>query len=101
MPVNEQFHGLGHRQTLLGHHPGEPENRADRAGAQQWRPIRTFSSTVIPRNRRMFWNVRAMPRLVTALGFKPTRFLPLNMTSPSVGAYKPVTTLKAVASSGR
>ena len=44
----------------------------------------------------MFWNVRAMPRLVTALGFKPTRFLPLNMTSPSVGAYKPVTTLKAV-----
>jgi hypothetical protein len=30
-----------------------------------WRPTITFSSAVIPPNRRMFWNVRAMPAFAT------------------------------------
>ena len=31
-----------------------------------WRPTITFSSAVISANRRMFWNVRAMPAFATS-----------------------------------
>ena len=41
------------------------------ADVRQWRPIMTFSSTVMVGNRRMFWNVRAMPSDVISLGFMP------------------------------
>ncbi|MCY1251761.1 hypothetical protein D9M72_655790 [compost metagenome] len=31
-----------------------------------WRPTMTFSSAVISPNRRMFWNVRAIPAFATS-----------------------------------
>ena len=47
------------------------------ADVRQWRPIMTFSSTVMVGNRRMFWNVRAMPSDVISLGFMPLRVVEL------------------------
>ena len=47
--------------------------------ARQWRPIMTFSSTVMLGNSRMFWNVRAMPRSVTWLGFRPLSLWPASL----------------------
>ena len=44
---------------------------------QCW-PTITFSSAVISLNRRMFWNVRAMPSLVTLEGSMPAMACPLN-----------------------
>ena len=38
---------------------------------QQWRPIITFSSTVILGNSLIFWKVRASPCWVTLFGFSP------------------------------
>ena len=61
-----------------------------------WRPTITFSSAVISANRRMFWNVRAMPAFATSCtavgtyGSPPSRKLPLS------GVYSPVSTLKNV-----
>ena len=56
----------------------------------------TFSFTDMFRNRRNVWNVRAMPSWLMRNGFLPPIDLPANRTSPAVGAYTPVTTLKTV-----
>jgi hypothetical protein len=61
-----------------------------------WQPTMTFSIAVISPNRRMFWNVRAMPAsatLCTALG---SYGLPSSMNVPESGVYSPVITLKKV-----
>ncbi len=52
---------------------------------RQVRATRMFSSTVMLLNRRMFWNVRARPVLVIALG-RPRRGWPLYSTEPDVGS---------------
>src|SRR3954462_11897650 len=59
-------------------------------------PTCTFSSAVIVRNSLMFWNVRAMPALVTRSGRLAVMSLPLNRTLPVVGLYRPVMQLKKV-----
>src|SRR3954464_5007710 len=59
-------------------------------------PTCTFSSAVIVRNSLMFWNVRAMPALVTRSGRLAVMSLPLNRTLPVVGLYSPVMQLKKV-----
>ena len=45
----------------------------------------TFSSAVMFWNRRMFWNVRAIPRFVIAWGGSPVTRRPSKKTSPLVG----------------
>ena len=62
---------------------------------RQYRPTMTFSSAVMFANRRMFWNVRAMPAMTTLRG-RGGSTLPLSRTSPSVGRYMPVRQLKNV-----
>ena len=57
---------------------------------RQWRPIITFSSTVMSLNRRMFWKVRAMPSAVMRWGLRPlsrcfSPLAPYRCTVPSVG----------------
>ncbi len=59
-------------------------------------PTRTFSSAVMFWKRRMFWNVRPMPRCVNACGGLPVMSSPLNCTRPAVGLYTPVSMLKNV-----
>src|SRR6266540_5302536 len=59
-------------------------------------PTSTFSSAVIFANRRMFWNVRPIPRAVTWCGFRPLICRPSNSSVPLVGAYRPVIILKNV-----
>ena len=48
-------------------------------------PTRTFSSDVICWKRRMFWNVRPMPRSVAVCGGEPAMSLPSKTTRPEVG----------------
>src|SRR5207237_500079 len=66
------------------------------AARRQCSPTRTFSSTVMWGNRRIDWNVRAMPRATIALGRSPTRLAPSNVRRPLSGRTRPVTTLKNV-----
>ena len=56
----------------------------------------TFSIAVMSGNKRMFWNVRAIPRFVIWKRFRPARDCPSNMTDPLVAVYTPVITLKHV-----
>ena len=48
-------------------------------------PTSTFSSAVMFWNRRMFWNVRPMPRSVIACGGIPVTSSPSNTIRPDVG----------------
>ena len=48
-------------------------------------PTTTFSTAVIVPNRRMFWNVRAMPLVVIWSGRSAVTSLPSKITLPSVG----------------
>ena len=43
----------------------------------------TFSLTVMFRNRRSVWKVRAIPRAVISCGSSPTRLRPSKTMSPS------------------
>ena len=45
----------------------------------------TFSITLMLRNRRSVWNVRATPRCVIVCGARPTRLSPSSRISPLVG----------------
>ena len=45
----------------------------------------TFSVAVMVPNRRMFWNVRAMPIPAISCGARPETAKPSNMTVPAVG----------------
>ena len=40
-------------------------------------PIITFSIAVMVENRRMFWNVRAIPAFITMSGRAPVMFAPV------------------------
>ncbi len=53
--------------------------------SRQCMPTRTFSSAVMSWNSRMFWNVRPMPRSVTACGGLPVMSVPSKTTVPCVG----------------
>ena len=57
---------------------------ARRRAVRTWRPIITFSSADRLANRRMFWNVRAMPRAATSCGFWSASGRPSNTNSPRV-----------------
>ena len=46
------------------------------------RPTITFSTAERFANKRMFWNVRAMPRSATWFGFKPESGAPSKMNVP-------------------
>src|SRR3954452_16732051 len=59
-------------------------------------PTSTFSSAVMLWKRRMFWNVRPMPRSVNACGGFPVMSSFANHTRPFVGLYTPVSMLKNV-----
>src|SRR4051794_16294792 len=59
-------------------------------------PTSTFSSAVMLWKRRMFWNVRPMPRSVNACGGFPVMSSFANQTRPFVGLYTPVSMLKNV-----
>ena len=48
-------------------------------------PTSTFSSAVMFWNRRMFWNVRPIPRCVKACGGFPVTSSPSKCTRPAVG----------------
>ncbi len=48
-------------------------------------PTSTFSSAVMFWKRRMFWNVRPIPRFVNACGGFPVMSSPLKCTRPAVG----------------
>ena len=48
-------------------------------------PTSTFSSAVMFWKRRMFWNVRPMPRSVIAWGGLPVTSSPRNRIWPDVG----------------
>ena len=48
-------------------------------------PDITFSSTVICRNSRRFWKVRAMPFWVTLWGLCRSMDSSMNLTSPEFG----------------
>ena len=48
-------------------------------------PTRTFSNAVIDLNRRMFWNVRAIPSWMILYLGSPVRDRPWKRTSPEVG----------------
>jgi len=55
------------------------------ARMRQWAPARTFSRTVMFWNRRMVWNVRAMPFSTMVCVGSPTRFCPSKSTVPVLG----------------
>jgi hypothetical protein len=55
-----------------------------------------LSSTDISPKSRMFWKVRAIPRRVMRPQRSPAIDAPSNSTSPEVGVYTPVMTLKTV-----
>ena len=57
---------------------------------------RTFSSAVMSANRRMFWNVRAIPALATSCTAVGLYGLPASSKLPLSGVYRPVNTLKKV-----
>ena len=46
----------------------------------------TFSRTVMLRNRRSVWNVRAIPRRVIWCGSRPLMLEPAKTMSPPVGS---------------
>jgi len=46
----------------------------------------SLSKTVRLGNRRMFWNVRAMPHFVMPYGLRPASELPAKWISPAAGA---------------
>jgi hypothetical protein len=48
-------------------------------------PTIVFSSALIVENRRMFWNVRAMPSFMITSGRPPVTFCPWKVILPSVG----------------
>ena len=48
-------------------------------------PIMTFSIAVIVENRRMFWNVRAIPCFITMSGRAPVMPRPSKSIVPNVG----------------
>ena len=48
-------------------------------------PTMTFSLAVMVANRRMFWNVRAMPSFMIMSGRPPVIVLPSNSITPIVG----------------
>jgi len=50
-----------------------------------WQPTITFSSADMVENRRMFWNVRAMPAEVIRSGRRPVTSWPSNRMRPAVG----------------
>ena len=52
---------------------------------REWTPIITFSVAVMVENRRMFWNVRAIPAFITMSGRAPVMLRPANAIVPSVG----------------
>ncbi len=56
----------------------------------------TLSSTVIPPNSRMFWNVRVTPRRAISCGGRPTRLSPRKTMSPESGRYTPLIRLNSV-----
>ena len=56
----------------------------------------TFSTALIVANRRMFWNVRAMPSVVILSGRVRVMSLPSKTIHPIVGLYRPVSMLKNV-----
>ena len=45
-------------------------------------PIITFSTAVMVENRRMFWNVRAIPAFMTMSGRAPVMFWPSKAIAP-------------------
>src|SRR5437588_2571725 len=71
-----------------------PSSRVARV--RRCRPMTTFSRADIPRNRRMFWKGRAMPRAVMRSGRSPPVGSPRNRTRPAVARRKPVMTLNSV-----
>ena len=48
-------------------------------------PTMQFSTAVMVANRRMFWNVRAMPSFMITSGRPPVTFRLSNSIRPSVG----------------
>ena len=48
-------------------------------------PTITFSTALIVPNRRMFWNVRAIPSFMMMSGRAPVTSLPSNAIRPDVG----------------
>ena len=66
------------------------------ACVRTWRPTITFSIAVISPNRRMFWNVRAMPAFATSCGADGEYGWPSSSNVPESGWYSPVMTLKNV-----
>ena len=48
-------------------------------------PTMQFSAAVMVANRRMFWNVRAMPAFMIRSGRLPVMLRPVNVISPIVG----------------
>ena len=65
---------------------GRADDRAEQAGIiRECSPIMTFSIAVIVENRRMFWNVRAIPAFMTMSGRAPVMSRPSNSISPNVG----------------
>jgi hypothetical protein len=52
------------------------------ARMREFWPTITFSIAVIVPNRRMFWNVRAMPSFMIRSGRRPVTFLPSKAMRP-------------------
>jgi hypothetical protein len=50
-----------------------------------WNPTSTLSKTDSEANRRMFWNVRAMPARLMRNGGRPAIERPAMRTSPAAG----------------
>src|SRR6266702_2602574 len=59
-------------------------------------PTMTFSSTVIPPNSSIFWNVRTMASRASFSGGKPVTSFPSSSTVPALCRYIPVIMLKSV-----
>ena len=53
--------------------------------SREFIPTSTFSSAVMFWKRRMFWNVRPIPRSVIACGGLPVTSSPSRMITPEVG----------------
>ena len=59
-------------------------------------PIITFSIAVMVENRRMFWNVRAIPAFMTMSGRAPVMLRPSNAIVPERRPVEAVSMLKNV-----
>ena len=84
--------------ALLAARARRADDRADQARAScasAGRPSRSPAALIVA-NRRMFWNVRAMPSAVILSGRTPSICLPSNSILPSDGRYRPVSMLKNV-----